>query len=86
MSKDEIYSTVCGNPTSATIRDRMDRAFFLTVAIDIISEAAIEAPYKKTAGYDAEDMLNTIQAIAWELNTEITSVSNVFDGMHEISA
>ena len=86
MSKDRIYNTVCGNPTCASIKDRMDRAYFLTAAIEMLSEAVIDAPYRKLAGYDAEDMLNTIQGIAWELQSEITSVANAFDEMHKVSA
>lgn len=87
MKKTEIYNTTCGNPTRATIKERMDRAYFLTAAIEMLSEAGVNSTVgTKLAGYDTEDMLNAIREIAWELSSEIASVTNVFDEMHEISA
>ena len=87
MNIEKLYNTRCGNPTIAPIKDRMDRVYYLTAAIEMLSQAAIDAPYgKKLAGYDAEDMLNTISEIAWEINSEIASVTNAFESTHEIGA
>ena len=85
MTINEIYNTTCGNPTRATIRERMNRVYFLTAAIEMLSEAGVDSTVgTKLAGYDTEDMLNAIGVIAWELSSEIASVTNVFDEEHEI--
>lgn len=68
---------ICEVTSYSTVADRLDRAFFLNCAVEVLSNVVANTykeKLKDLTGRDADDIQLMINACAYEANLEISTV------------
>lgn len=73
MTKNDM----CEYTFNSTVSDRLDRAFFLNCAVEVLSNIIVNTyrgKLKEETGYDVDDIQLMINACAYEAGLEIGAV------------
>ncbi len=71
---------MCEYTVSSTAADRLDRAFFLNCAVEVLSNVVANTykeKLKDLTGYDVDDIQLMINACAYEASMEIGAVMDL---------
>ena len=71
---------MCEYTVNSTAADRLDRAFFLSCAVEVLSNIIVntfEGKLKEKTGHDVDDIQLMINACAYEASMEIGAVMDI---------